>query len=249
MFIRPNWRDPEPYKFLLRDLHTPANVAVAWEFLRRNPEYQADNKDFLREVYEWCFKNQKDFQETFGYLSSHNRLATMLTCFEETCTSRHEYWSCHFDDKWGMGSGVLQTDDDAWDFFSDQSYYPEFFKPVLWGRIEGPRVLIPVDLSMPLETLLKMVEGRVRELRCEGIKQGTVKPRTARVLANRIYIEHLRILDAFAAGATVEEIGIVLTPGASNDPDSRQRDKRIRAAHKAALKMQEVGYRALIPDL
>lgn len=249
MFIRPNWRDPEPYKFLLRDPHAPANVAVAWEFLRRNPEYQADNKDFLREVYEWCFKNQTDFQETFGYLASSRRLATMLTCFEETCASRHEYWSRHFDEKWGMVSIVLPTDDDAWDFFLCQDCYPELFKRVLFGRVEGPLVLIPVDLSMPLDALLKMVEGRVRNLRDEGIKHGTVKLRTARVLANRIYIEHLRILDAFAAGATVEEIGIVLTPSASNDPDSRQRDKRIKAAHKAALKMQEVGYRALIPDL
>lgn len=249
MFIRPNWRYLEPYKFLLEDIHTPANVAMAWEFLRRNPEYQADNKAFLREVYEWCFNNKTDLQETFEWSGGSSRLAIMLTCFEETCTSRNEFWRHHFDDKWGMVSSVLPTDDYAWDFFLCQDCYPERFKRVLFDRVEGPLVLIPVDLSMPLDALLKMIEGCVRDLRAKGIKHGTVKPRTARVLANRIYIEHLRILDAVAAGATVKEIGAVLTPSASNDPDARQRDKRINAAHKAALKMQEGGYRALIPHL
>lgn len=249
MFIRPDWRDPESYKFLLGDLHNPANVTVAWEFLRRNSEYQADSKKFLSEVYDWCFKNPKHLQETWGYLDSPSRLAVMFSCFSETCSSRDEYWRSHFDEKWGMESTVLPTDDDAWDFFLCQDFYPELFKPVLFDKVEGPRVLIPVDLSVPLEALLKMVEWRVRELRDLGIKQGTVEPRTTRVQSNRTYIEQLCILDAFAVGATVQEIGDVISPRATNDPESKQRDKRIKAAYQAALKMQNGGYRALIPDL
>jgi hypothetical protein len=60
-----------------------------------------------------------------------------------------------------------------------------------------------------------------------------------------VYVEHLRILDGVADGATISEIGELLHPGAINDPAEKQRDKRIRAAHKAALKMQAEGWRVL----
>ena len=78
----------------------------------------------------------------------------------------------------------------------------------------------------------------------------TVKVRTSRLLNRGVYVEHLRILDGVAAGATIAEIGEVLHPGAINGPEDKQRDKRIRAAHKAALKMRDEGWRVLagVPD-
>lgn len=117
-------------------------------------------------------------------------------------------------------------------------------------RVEGPHVLVPVDLSMPLEELERTAIGLIRYLRDEGIKQGTVKARKARLLSRAVYVEHLRILDGVDAGATIAEIGEVLHPGAINGPEDKQRDKRIRAAHKAALKMRDEGWRVLagVPD-
>lgn len=247
MFIRPNWRDPEPYTSIYPD--GDATNITAWEFLRRNPDYQKDTEEYRRELRKWCEENPKLLQETEGFLELQDDLYIQITCFMETCRTRYEFWSDYFDASWGICFGET-TDDDHWDFFTYKSWYsPELFKPVIFGQVEGPLVLIPVDLSTPLKTLLKMVEEEIRILRDRGIKDGTVVTRKNRVLENRVYIEQLRILDAYAAGATVHEIGDVLSPGAINDAESKQRDKRIKAVHQAALKMQNGGYRTLIPDL
>lgn len=219
MFIRPNWRDPEPYKELLDPGYW---TWIAWGFLRRNPDYQ---KDFDVHYADFGDKQIADDPERF------------------------DYWCEFFEHKWKIVLPVATNGDDfnGVEFIDFPCDRPDRFKRVGYNNvIEGPLVLVPVDLSRSLKELEDDFKWQVQRLRHEGIKQGTVTPRTSRVLASRIYVEHLRILDAFAAGATVQEIGDALAPGAANEPDSRQRDKRINAAHKAALKMQDGGYRVLI---
>ena len=219
MFIRPNWRDLGPYKELLEP---GCCHFIAWEFLRRNPDYQKDVDVFNA---DWGDKQIDDDPERF------------------------DYWCKFIEDKWLICLPV-ETNGHGFNGFEFTDSYldrPNSFKSVGFKNIiEGPLVLIPVDLSKPLKELEAGFKWVVQRLREEGIKQGTVIPRTSRVLASRVYVEQLRILDAFAAGATAREIGDLLTPGAINDPEARQRDKRIKAAHKAALKMQDGGYRALL---
>lgn len=41
---RPDWRDPEQYP----DPHTTSMLQWAWEFLRRNPEYQTDYAEWIK---------------------------------------------------------------------------------------------------------------------------------------------------------------------------------------------------------
>ena len=62
----------------------------------------------------------------------------------------------------------------------------------------------------------------------------------------QLYAQYLRILDAIHEGVNFAEIGEVLTPGAINDPVLKERDKRTRAAHDAALKVQQEGYKGLL---
>lgn len=219
MFIRPDWRDPEPYKKLLEPYLTNY---TAWEFLRRNPDYQKDYDEFDA---EWRGKWFEDDRERF----------------EECCAL--------FEPKWGLLHPVNTNGDEfsGEQFVNSQFDSPDRFKPVgLGGRVEGPLVLMPVDLSKSLEWLEFQFAYDVRRLIREGVEQGTVTPRATRILAPRVYVEQLRILDAMAAGATVQETGAALAPSEANDPEERQRDKRIKAAHTAALKMQEGGYRTLI---
>lgn len=227
MFIRPNWRDSEPYEELLEPGYWNF---IAWEFLRRNPDYQKDVDVFNA---DWGDKQIDDDPERF------------------------DYWCKFAEDKWKINrfisvnprisvNGDEHEEFDGGDFVHSSGRDDGFKRIGFRNIIEGPLVLIPVDLSRPLKELEAHFKWAVQRLREEGIKQGTVMPRTSRVLASRVYVEHLRILDAFAAGATAQEIGEVLSPGAINDPEARQRDKRIKAAHKAALKMQDGGYRALL---
>lgn len=245
MFIRPNWRDPESYtQFLKPNL----NNWIAWEFLRRNPEYQEDFDQYRREVIEWCEIHSNDYQATLSELDLPDCFVAMRACHEDS--GQFDHWNELFERRWKLCTPVLTTDNCAPELFVINVYdRPDLFQDLHGGFcIDGPNVLIPVDLSEPLEVLEKRLMWQVRRLRDDGIKRGSVIPRTARILSPRIYIEQLRILDAYAVGATVQEIGAVLSPGASNDPDSRQRDKRIKAAYKAALSMQDSGHKALLSN-
>ena len=232
MFVRPHWRDPELYKWLLEP---ELDNFIAWEFLRRNPAYQKDADAYRDEEIEFHRKNPKaDTGDGSLYM--------------DYCPERFEYWCTYCENRWRLNRPLMTEGDEfsGDDFIMPVYCWRDRFKPEGFKGVEGPYVLIPVDLSMPLKDLEKQVMWRVLRLRNIGIEQGTVTPRTSRVLAPRVYVEYLRILDAFATGASAREIGEVLTPGATNDPEARQRDKRIKAAHTAALKMQEEGYRALI---
>jgi hypothetical protein len=218
MFIRPDWCDLEPYKKLLKP---EATYRRAWEFLRRNPEYQ------------------KDFDE----------YAVDCPSDKASGDTPMHFWFNYFRFTWKIWIPMPPNGDE---FTPEQFLYTyclgvgdhEVVRP--GDRSNGPLVLMPFDLSAPLESLEAQFAFEVRRLRDEGREYGTFIPRTSKVLSPRRYVEQLRILDATAAGATVREIGDVLEPNAANTPDERQRDKRIKAAHTAALKMQGGGYRALI---
>jgi len=209
MFIRPDWRDPTNYSE--NDI---APYDLAWEFLRRNPEYQHDYSTF-----------QQGGRCDLDGWNEHNALT------------------------WRLRTPVAPENDGGGHEFIWEIYdRPEQYQSVISGRVEGPHVLIPVDLSAPFETLVDRVKATLRQLRQQGIRAGTVVPRTSRILSNQVYLKYLRILDALDAGAPLSEIGDVLAPGAVNDPDDRQRDKNIRAAKVAAIKMQTDGYLALLTD-
>lgn len=230
MFERPNWKDPECYKKLLEP-----NVSgwIAWEFLRRNSKYQKEIEKYQKEVILW--------QSING--NAANGLPLGVERFVD--------WCSHFEQKWNLWIPVMPSEGSkaAQHFIQLEHDRPEQFKYLgMGGRIDNPLVQIPVDLSLPIKVLQERLMLTVQRLRNEGIENGCIQPRTARILAARVYVEQLRILDAFSVGATVREIGDVLAPDASNDPESRQRDKRIKAAYTAALKMQNDGYRALLTN-
>lgn len=240
MFVRPDWKDLNAYTDAdTRGLHG----GLAWEFIRRNPDYQNDVDLYLAEVVAFFNENSTAYFEEYDA----KRVSAMVCFHLDHQPERWLYWCKFIEKKWGLALPLL-TDyswsgsEFPWPPFDD----PESFERETYQGIKGPRVLVPVDLSEPLEMVLKKAEHQIRRMRDEGIKSGTVKPVTSRVLSTAVYIEYLRILDGIAAGETIQKIGEVLSPGAVNTPEERQRDKRIRAAHKAALKMQDGGYRVLI---
>lgn len=213
MFLRPDWRDSAQYKTLHDRRDDPGrSTKLAWEFIRRSPEYQSDIAQYVAEA---------------------------------DPARRKSFWPAHFRTRWGLRMVKPPSEDVDYPIFGpwDLRTFIPFQK---WQPSSGPRVMIPVDLSRPLESIEETVLGVVRALREAGIENGSIQPVTGRVLSPTRYVEQLRILDASDAHATFAEIGEGLYPGATNDPESKQRDKRIRAAHKAALKMQGGGWRILI---
>lgn len=251
MFSRPDWRRTEQYVALLG---TYQEECLAWEFLRRNPDYQRDAHAYDAEALAWYSLSpvRYDLSDSSCEGQVTNDLNLARTAFFGLNGARHAELLDQFAKKWGVAWPWPPEGDYAGEimFFYEARESPEAFELVdeFGTGMEGPRVLIPVDLSDPLEILQKKIMGTVKQLRKIGIERGVVAPRTNRVLASRVYVEYLRILDAVEEGATLHEIGEELQPLAVNVPEARQRDKRIRAALAAAKKMQEGGYRVLLND-
>lgn len=246
-FIRPDWKKPKPYSDLLG---TQSGRLIAWEFLRRNPDYEKDLIAFRATVDRWYSEAMKsDIGPTVKEYADGSIFHNMWYGFIDLApdkwhASREYFWA-----KWGL-SGYVDLDDDGGPevFVSRWEIKPDDYIPVrdMCQRIETPLVSIPVDLSESIEQIEKSVMHLVRLLRANGIKSGAITPNVNRVLDTRKYINHLRMLDATFAGASIQEIGEILLPHATNDPNDKQRDKRIRAALKAAQKMQDSGYKILI---
>lgn len=236
MFVRPNWKDIKAYS------GCDTNDGIAWEFIRRNPEYQRDVDLYRAEVVSFASENLKVFQN-YG----RDNIESMICFHMDEQPGRWRHWSQVSNEKWGLMRPVFTEQSwDGGDLLFPALDYPETFEKAWFGKVDNPRVLIPVDLSEPLEVALKKAEHYIKRLRKDGVERGTVKPETRRTLSKAVYIEYLRILDGVAAGEALQTIGEVISPTACNDPTDKQRDKRIRAAHKAAIKMQDGGFRVLM---
>lgn len=243
---RPRWNIAADYV----RLKSAGAAYLAWEFLRRNPDYRKDFKTYAAEVVEWAKLHPDLVDATPGALSSSS-LFTQRIAFEAHCPERDAWWDRRFKEQWHMhGTFAPEQDDGGEGFMIDAYDNPDQFEPVrlIGGAVHGPKVLIPVDLSEPLQTLEERVMWTVRRLRTAGIKAGTIKARTARARRAQVYIEQLRVVDAVAAGATWPQIGEELAPRQVNDSDERQIEKRLRAKLRAAQKMIAGGYRVLLTD-
>ncbi len=246
MFIRPDWRDKGAYKWML---HGPVHGAIAWEFIRRNPDYHKDVTPYQNEVIDFRRDNPTSFDEGESSFEFPERFSAMVCCHMFHRPERFKFWRTYFVNRWRLHRPMLPDEQVHGEeiIFTTIDQFESFKVQGLTSPVTQSRVLIPVDLSRPLEEIQEQLFFQVRRLREEGIRDGTIKPQTNRTLAPRVYVEQLRILDAFDEGATVREIGHVLSPGAVNDIDARQLDKRINAAHVAAKKMLESGWRVLLP--
>lgn len=272
MAIRPDWRNAEAYASLLVDGNSW--IAWEFlvrnpEYLQDVEAYEADIAAWVRDQ-----AGTPEYKAITDYMGEPGFWSMQIWDFEadkmklsrgpDGWYTRNEKWRKHFRDRWQLprihrphylgrrGEVCIDFDGDAFAcFFHTSDEEIERYKlpgPRLLRegvQVLGPHVLLPVDLSLPLDELERIATWMIRHLRDKGIQQGTVKVRKSRVLAPSVYVEQLRILDGVEAGATFAEIGEVLHPGAINGPEDRQRDKRIRAAHKAALKMRAEGWRVL----
>ena len=227
MIELPDWKRPELYPPL------PENF-VAWEFLRRNQGYQRDFQAMLAEAEEWNQANPdfQHFELECNWNHPGGALLRKRYAFELGNPARYDELLAHFRDKWGVCWFADPSLEDTEEFELTAHDRPELYKPVelAYPVLEGPLVMIPVDLSMPLEALEKHVMGMINRLRKKGVEDGVFTLKTGRVQAPRLYSEYLRMLDAMESGATIREIGDILHPLATNHPEERQRDKRLRAA-------------------
>jgi hypothetical protein len=233
-FSRPSWRDPAGYA----DLESASLSRIAWEFLRRNSEYQA------------------------AWLALTNYAATLekrgpelvLQEFGDDLPNVLLRASVERGYQWGLNVMVDPSIDNVSFMFADTGWtYTLVDKgtgiPKTPDNPHGLQkhskwLVVKVDLSLPLSVIESQLLAAVRDERKARQKRGVLQPVESRAQSVQRYVDYIRILDAAADGASIKEIGAVLAPTAVNDED-QQRDKRFRAALAEATRLQQEGYRVL----
>jgi len=109
---------------------------------------------------------------------------------------------------------------------------------------EPAQFAIRFALEHPLAPQLAAAEQLLKTERDRLAEQKQIEPVTTRNRA-RLYQTYLRVLDAEASGATIQEIAETLFPDRPNDYPDRTGDQAVRDALEAAKKLRDGGYRNL----
>lgn len=223
----PDWRKPEDYDFTKK----LRPHRWAWEFLRRNPDYQQEWQEALRLFNAYCAEYGEDEGRRRFCYSERGDPADTRFCIgnfsmaQETTIPR-----------WGIGNYHNPDHDVPFRLaFEGGHSLPPTFAP--WLRLEQPapdpcnlpielrpwHVAVLFDARYPIEYQLESVRKSF-PLHQEMFKErgGKLAPRPMRRAAGTWPL-YLRVLDGRAAGATFRELAKVLLPklAANVDPHTR----------------------------
>lgn len=224
-WLPPDWRTESAYHHLLH----AGLVRIAWEFLRRNPDYVAAWESFQAAAAKLDEGAESVVEAGDGWpagtLMPLTRREGLRWGLEEMeCPSASTARFADSANRYVMGVPSMVLGPDA-------------LGRVLWLRL---------DLTLPTGVLqsqaVAAIRGQKQVRRDAGRLVGELKNRPQEP---RVYVEYLRILDAHSLSNTVSCIGAHLAPGDVNSPETRGRDKRFRAKLKAAMDLRDGGYRAL----
>ncbi len=217
----PNWKDSSRYP----DSENTTAYQWAWEFLRRNPEYQEDY-----EIYSCCLEckpKDKDFDEKYDkklILEDKYSFSPLAPPDKDDPFSRYRH-----------GWDVLKV--------------PMFKAHVVWGEnpengeidnlfsydLSPSQFGIVFDLAEPRQKQIDFVNLMFNQLR------GAYKPPGFKSRFHD-YADHLRILDAKAAGATHLEILREMFPRKIESVGKESARIFIREKLKNAKKLRDINY-------
>lgn len=237
---RPDWRDPEQYP----DPESTSMLQWAWEFLRRNPEYQKDYERWaaLPTVYSDGALFEEDLTETHkgGQIGSKEQ-----ALFDALPA---KYWVMKmadpaqpFDDDVRERLAFNSFHGPAWAF-----YHPNMSEPQKLEASEPGDVLMRFNVAIPIPVQLRRAQPVLERLQELNKGSDLVQPINPRAQRN-LYPCHLRILDARAAGVSVPEIAKEIFPEANDEeknpyPDPPI-DQLIYDRLKAAQENRDFKYR------
>jgi hypothetical protein len=185
----------------------------AWEFLRRNPEYRADYRQFLAVWQaletEYGAPPHRDFMRwkldprAYGPLNGSGP-DVLNDATGDLCTGENDrvLIECWMGAKWGFHKFPLDPDRLMPPGPADLSWRPP---PASQPRPadEAYRLDIPFDLSLPLPPQLEAAKFRLISRATDLRRNGLAAPRTVSNQRAR-WTHMLRLLDAEAAGERME---------------------------------------------
>lgn len=215
----------------------------AWQFLRREPEYQTDYACFIaiwRQLEaRYGAPPQRDFFRWKQDPRAWRPEAEIAGCDTEVCPGENDQVliECWMGAKWGfrkfpIDPAINLPDELAWREFpiSVEIIQPDVFTE----HLQMPEKLaLNFDLSLPLPTQLEAAKRQLIAARQLRAKEGSLPPRGLREGAS-IWRLWLRLLDALETGETLNSIAEALALG---EPD------RVAAA---AIAMRSGGYRRIL---
>jgi hypothetical protein len=222
----------------------------AWEFLRRNPDYQADYERWIRNAPQPWPGPDKDLtwyqcdppalpDET--YAQYERRLERAERTFKPLyLVLRKKY---HI-----SGSYIPAPEDDDPPTFTTGAIGPFLFGPqreVHWrDGLAAEQAIYVFDLTGSLEVQCERAL-QIMRVRRDQLMNSRPDLRDRRVRTD-LFQSYLRVLDAFAAGAVAREIAAVLFPKLPNDASTEYgMSQTVRNYKKAAIELRDGDYRFL----
>jgi hypothetical protein len=235
---RPDWKKKSAYPH-----HKKTTVEQwAWEFLRRNPEYQDDYQKFK--------KNPEDFPSTNFFHSIPRELDK-------------DFASTDLAYKWGILEMIDPSLPDASNVtFREGSFViynhgwtddPNEILPENWDmEIEGRlgEVCAMFDLTRQIDLQIRMAENQLRALQGEFQKRFKTKAKDVRA-KKESYSDYLRVLDGKEAGAARKEMADIICPLNKTIPSYKRASaiesnrQKITKHLEAAKELMKSGYRYL----
>lgn len=222
-----DWRTAEDYSFT-KDLPP---WRWAWEFLRRNPEYQQDFRDAIHRLNarEGEYAAEAELLDRTGYSIPEGERVKSVPSIQS-----REKWLLWF---------YLNPELDV----PRVSPFTEFGSLYLW--VEGQRplqdseVLVRVDLRFPIQPQLVLARDQLASRQRNQTRRGDYRRRVPRNQPKKWQL-YLRLLDARAVKAPYKEIAAVLF----GIDDRSQKDPRTRvdSALRQARRISRSGYRDIL---
>ena len=184
----------------------------AWEFLRRNPDYRADYRQFIAlwQALEADYgaPPQRDFQRwkqdprAYGPLPDQG---TLDSHSGELCVGEDDrvLLECWMGAKWGFYKFPPDPDRTTPPDPDELAWRPPA-APGPRATDDAYRLDIPFDLSLPLPPQLEAAKFRLVSRAAELRRSGLAAPMTVANQCAR-WTQMLRLLDAEAAGEALEE--------------------------------------------
>jgi hypothetical protein len=236
----PDWTDKTQYP----DPHNASALQWAWEFLRRNPEYQRLWSEVIQSEYK-----PSDLDDSLRKAGSlHPRLYTRRAAYaDEPVAAQFKFLAepppppyATFREKFH----ILTYPPPPWEnkakLYFDAQFIPAQAGPSTagTGRVRWPvgqnEIVIWFNLSWPLSEQLRNAK---KLLQAQAAKHGTRTPGLRRW--EEKYRTYLRLLDAIAAGATPECIVSTLYDKIDNSYPDFKAKRHMRDDRQAAERRRD----------
>jgi hypothetical protein len=243
----PDWREESAYP----DPKKTSSDRWAWEFLRRNSDYQKDYKTLIE-----ASKSKASLNRPNGYgfgKFAHDPTPHLNETYDEYCirmkkedipSIRSEPLSHYLTTKWKLDKLIDPFKNTAKfsqsDFVREVGFDGGFdgvfdeHENAILSFLSKNEIALSFDLRQPTKVLLSEAKSILDKYR-KDFKNKEKETRQYR----HLYPEYIRLLDAMDGGATNKEMGKAIYPKATNNYPKHNRDQKVRDSLKKAKQLRD----------